>query len=504
MTRRKAPTRTSRRGAKKRLGGIAVACLPAIAKERFARDEAPLRTELLAAQYELRDSDRAMIVLLAGPDREAILEFTHRLSEWFDARHVDLVARAETTEEEREHPYFWRFATRLPAAGRIAVVPFGWAQDALLARIDPKLAKSRGAAAASDVVAFERQFTDAGHLLVKFWFHRTDSELRARARAERDDPTAPWDPDKTAAKRASRLAKSDAAESALLRATNHDAGTWAILHAEDDDARDLAAGRMLRDRMRAFLAAPPKPRRVPVSRVRIVDRLAAPPSPRSVADDEYEDRFRDALGELNIAARKAYRHGRPTILVFEGGDAAGKGGAIRRVTKGIRAPVFDVIPISAPNDEERARHWLWRFWRTLPRDGRVTIFDRSWYGRVLVERVEGFAHEDDWRRAYGEIRDFERWLVDHGTTLVKFWLEVSPDEQERRFAARGSVPFKKYKLTPDDFRNRAKRPQYALAANEMFARTSTPHAPWIVLDSDDKKATRLEIVRRVAAAMKRT
>jgi AMP-polyphosphate phosphotransferase len=144
---------------------------------------------------------------------------------------------------------------------------------------------------------------------------------------------------------------------------------------------------------------------------------------------------------------------------------------------------------------------LWRFWRRLPRDGRIVVFDRSWYGRALVERVEAFATEDEWKRSYDEIREFERWLVGHGVTLLKFWLEVSPDEQAKRFEARGTVPFKKYKLTPDDFRNRAKRPAYAEAANEMFARTDAKGAKWHVLRADDKKAVRLEVLCRVAAAM---
>lgn len=501
MKARSKPRRSTNRGLPASIGGIPIETHVAVSKERFARDEEALRTELLALQYELRDTPRAVLIQLCGPDRAAVLELTHRLTVWFDARYIDVVARAEVTDEERERPYLWRYASILPAAGRIAIVPFCWTQDALLARLDPKLSKSRGAAHPKDLVRFEAHFTHAGNLLVKLWFHLTDRELRARRNRENHDPRAPWDPDRAAAKRANRLARSDEAEAETLRATTHDGAEWNVLHADGDEARDLAAGRLLRDRLREFIAAKNRPPRIVLPRIAIADRLAAAPQPKPVSDDEYDDGLKEAHGRLNQLAKKAYRHGRPTVIVFEGADAAGKGGAIRRVTKGLRAPIFDVVPISAPDVTERTHHWLWRFWRRLPRNGRIVIFDRSWYGRVLVERVEEFAKKDEWSRAYEEIRDFERWLVEGGVSLLKIWLEVSEDEQERRFTLRGEVPFKKYKLTPDDFRNRAKRPQYSLAANEMFARTSTKHAPWIVLQADDKKAARLEVVRRIAKAL---
>lgn len=503
MKARSKPRRSTKRTPRASIGGVPIETHAAVSKERFARDEEPLRTELLALQYELRDTPHALLLQLCGPDRAAVLELTHRLTEWLDARYIDVVARAEVTDEERQRPYFWRYATVLPAAGRIAIVPFCWTQDALLARLDPKFSKSRGAADPKDLIRFEAHFAHAGNLLVKIWFHLTDEELRARKKRDDHDPRAPWDPDRAAAKRSNRLARSDAAEAETLRETTHDGGEWAVLHAVGDEARDLAAGRLLRDRLRAFLAAKIRPPRVVLPRIAIPDRLAAAPRPKSVSDEEYDDALKEVQGRLNRLAKKAYRHGRPTVILFEGADAAGKGGAIRRITKGLRAPIFDVVPISTPDEAERAHHWLWRFWKRLPRNGRVAIFDRSWYGRVLVERVEEFAQKDEWSRAYEEIRDFERWLVEGGVTLVKIWLEVSADEQERRFTARGEVPFKKYKLTPDDFRNRAKRPQYSVAANEMFARTSTKLAPWIVLQADDKNAVRLEVVRRVAKALER-
>jgi polyphosphate kinase 2 (PPK2 family) len=185
-------------------------------------------------------------------------------------------------------------------------------------------------------------------------------------------------------------------------------------------------------------------------------------------------------------------------MAFEGWDAAGKGGAIRRITKALDARRYQTISVAAPTDEEKARHYLWRFWRRLPRAGHVTIFDRTWYGRVLVERVEGFASEDEWQRAYGEINDFEELLCERGIVLFKFWLHIDKDEQLRRFEQREQTPYKQYKITEEDYRNREKWPQYEVAVDEMVRRTSTRRAPWTLVESNDKRYARCKVLETVA------
>ena len=189
------------------------------------------------------------------------------------------------------------------------------------------------------------------------------------------------------------------------------------------------------------------------------------------------------------------------ILLFEGWDAAGKGGAIRRVVRALDARFYEVIAVGAPTEEERAHHYLWRFWRHVPRAGRVTIFDRSWYGRVLVERIEGFAEERDWMRAYGEINEFESELVGNGIVLKKFWIHISPEEQERRFAARGENPLKSWKLTEEDWRNRDRLEAYELAVNDMVERTSTQMAPWTLIEGNDKRYARVRVLAEVCSAL---
>jgi polyphosphate kinase 2 (PPK2 family) len=222
-----------------------------------------------------------------------------------------------------------------------------------------------------------------------------------------------------------------------------------------------------------------------------------------VAKRHYDTELERLQGRLNGLERQARARGVSTILVFEGWDAAGKGGAIRRITAALDARDYQVIPVAAPSDEERAHHYLWRFWRHLARAGRVTVFDRSWYGRVLVERVEGFASEPEWRRAYAEINEFEGQLVDHGYALVKCWLHITREEQLRRFRAREHTTHKRWKITDEDWRNRTRWDQYELAVNDMVERTSTHLAPWTLVEGNDKPFARLKILETVCDRLER-
>ena len=216
---------------------------------------------------------------------------------------------------------------------------------------------------------------------------------------------------------------------------------------------------------------------------------------KSITRKAYKEQLKKYQAKLNLLHRKAVALGISTLLVFEGSDAAGKGGAVRRCTPALDARRYQVIPFAAPTDEERAHHYLWRFWRHLGRAGRVTIFDRSWYGRVLVERVEGFATEDEWMRAYAEINDFEAQLVEFGIVLVKYWLHITPDEQLARFKARQETPWKQWKLTDEDWRNRQKWAEYEMAVHDMVERTSTSLAPWTLVEGNDKLFARVKVIK---------
>jgi AMP-polyphosphate phosphotransferase len=216
-----------------------------------------------------------------------------------------------------------------------------------------------------------------------------------------------------------------------------------------------------------------------------------------VTDKDYDKQLEHLQGRLNALFAKLKKRGRSAIAMFEGWDAAGKGGAIRRVTGALDARDYRVIPIAAPTDEEKQHHYLWRFWRHLPGHGGMSIYDRSWYGRVLVERVEGFCREDEWQRAYNEINDFEEQLVERGIVVAKFWLHIDPNEQLRRFKEREKTEFKRYKITEEDYRNRSKWPEYAVAVHDMVERTSTDIAPWHLVGANDKRVARLDVLEHL-------
>ena len=220
-----------------------------------------------------------------------------------------------------------------------------------------------------------------------------------------------------------------------------------------------------------------------------------------MSQTEYKRELEKWQGRLNLASRDPRFRGSSVVVVFEGNDGAGKGGAIRRVTGALDSRCYSNVSVAAPTEEERAQPYLWRFWRHIPRHGRFVLFDRSWYGRVLVERVEGLCAEAEWIRAYGEINDFEDSLVRHGVVLVKFWLAISKDEQLRRFRQREKIPFKRFKITAEDWRNRRKWEGYEIAASEMVDRTSTASAPWTLVESNNKYYSRIKVLKTISHAL---
>jgi AMP-polyphosphate phosphotransferase len=293
----------------------------------------------------------------------------------------------------------------------------------------------------------------------------------------------------------------------VLRKTNSKEGTWRLVESRCERYRDVVVAETLLEAVRVRLearesAAEPEPAgdiKPAASAVPVTGSILSTIDLSMKLDDtEYDEQIRREQARLYKLASKARRRGKAAVMLFEGWDAAGKGGAIRRLAQSLNAQMYRIVSFAAPTEEERGYHYLWRFWRQIPRDGRFTIFDRTWYGRVLVERVEGFVSEDQWRRGYDEIVDFEEQLTNHGLAVLKFWLHIDQNEQLRRFQDREQTPFKQFKITAEDYRNREKWAAYEAAVNEMVAHTSTLKAPWHIVASNDKKYARVEILRRTA------
>ena len=481
----------------------------ALEKDEYDARVPQLRTELLRAQRRLsRQARFPVIVVFAGVDGAGKSETINVLNEWMDPRWVVTRAFGDPSEDEQSRPEFWRYWQALPPRGRVGLFLRSWYSPAILERVSRRIRAADFDARLNRMAMFEQALAADGAVILKFWMHLGREAQRKRLRKLERDPLTRWRVTKRQWKHWELYDRFvDAAEHVIER-TSTGAAPWTIVEGNDERYRSLTVASMLLDAIRKRLAEPAgvAPERAgtkstssPAARTTVLSRLEMS---RTLDRSAFRRAFEDQQGRLNVLHRKARSRGVSAILVFEGWDAAGKGGAIRRVTAALDAASYQVIPIAAPTDEERAHQYLWRFWRHLPRRGTLTIFDRSWYGRVLVERVEGFASSAEWLRAYSEINQFEEQLVDHGIVLVKYWLHITPDEQLRRFKERERLAFKRWKLTDDDWRNRRKWNDYARAVNEMIARTSTRAAPWTLVEANDKYYARIKVMKELCERLK--
>lgn len=486
-------------------------------KDVYKSQVAILRAELLDAQQRLLDAPFPVIVLFAGVDAAGKSETASLLNEWMDPHWIVTRGYTDPSSEELERPRLWRYWRDLPPHGRIALFLSAWYSSPIRKRVARRITNAEFDSLLEEVAAFERALTDDGAIILKCWMHLGKAAQKRRFKAWEKDPLHRWRVGKDSWRHWRMFDKFVAAADQAIRRTSTDQAPWHIVEGEDERYRGVAVGTALRDAIRRGLERVPARRRTPrrpprlaknpgsaLERIErdftVLDRLDMT---RRVDPARVDEALERQQGRLNLLQRKAQAKGISTIVVFEGWDAAGKGGAIRRVTGALDARDYQVIATSAPTDEEKARHYLWRFWRHLSRAGRITIFDRSWYGRVLVERVEGFATEDEYRRAYSEINYFEEQLASHGILVVKFWMHVTRDEQLRRFRDRRRTEYKRWKITPEDWRNRKRWNDYTLAVNEMVARTSTRVAPWTLVEGNDKNFARIKVLKTLAERMEK-
>jgi len=471
-----------------------------IAKADYDREVPQLRTHLLGLQYDmLTKPDFPVVIIIAGVDGAGKSETLNVLHEWMDPRHIVTTAFGEMSDEEREHPRMWRYWRALPPNGRIGILFGAWHSNPVLDRVAGKTSENELVRACERIVRFERMLVDEGTLLLKFWFHLSKQAQHARLKALQADPKTRWRISDTDWERFKQYDKFREVSELALRRTSTGHSPWQIVEGSDPYYRYLTVGRSIADAVQRRLDGdkPVTPTQAALPEPPADGRtvLTALDYRQKLSHKDYRHELDKYQGKLNLLMRHKKFAQRSVIAVFEGMDAAGKGSAIRRVVWPLDARHYRVIPIAAPTEEERAQPYLWRFWRHLPRLGRVTIFDRSWYGRVLVERVEGFCSEVDWMRAYGEINDFEEQVAEAGGIITKFWLTVTPEEQLRRFQAREQSPFKSFKLTPEDWRNREKQPLYDRAVCDMVDRTNNAFAPWALVPADDKYFARVMVLR---------
>jgi polyphosphate:AMP phosphotransferase len=478
----------------------------AVDKQRYAEEAPKLRTQLLEAQRRLAGADFSVVVLVGGVEGAGKPETVNLLLEWMDARGIETHSMWNISDEEADRPPMWRFWRVLPPKGRMGIFFGSWYTQPIIDRVFRRIGKAALDQSLDRAIEFERMLNAEGTLLVKLWLHLSKPLQKDRLKALEKDPLQRWRVTKRDWKFYKRCDEFLQVDEHALRRSGTGEAPWHIIEASDARHRNLTVARTLLEAMQKRLALPkPQKREKPPLPVpESVNILRSLDLARALDEKEYEKRMLQKQAELGQLVRRLREKRRSLILVFEGPDAAGKGGAIRRLTQAMDSRDYQVISTSAPSDEERARPYLWRFWRRLPPLGRVAIYDRSWYGRVLVERIEGFCNEDEWQRAFAEINAFEEQLAESGNLVLKFWLHVSQDEQLRRFQDRKETPYKQYKLTEEDWRNRAKADAYEAAACDMIGKTSTAEAPWTLVEANSKEWARLKVVKTVVKRLEET
>lgn len=479
----------------------------AIDKATFEAEEPALREALLEAQYELKQQGRfAVIILISGIEGAGKGETVKLLNEWMDPRLIQVSTFDQQTDEELARPPAWRYWRQLPPKGRIGVFFGNWYSQMLQGRVHGKFKDAVLDQAVAGAERLERMLCDEGALIFKFWFHLSKKQMKARLKALQDDPLHSWRISPLDWQQSKTYDKFVRYGERVLRRSSRDYAPWYVVEGADEYYRSLTVGRILLEGLQAaldngqqrHLQPHTAPLTLSLDQRGLLDSLDMS---QTLDKEDYQTQLVAEQARLSGLMRDKRMRKHALITVFEGNDAAGKGSAIRRVAAALDPRQYRIVPVAAPTEEERAQPYLWRFWRHIPARGQFTLFDRSWYGRVLVERVEGFCSSADWLRAYGEINDFEEQLTDAGVVLVKFWLAIDQDTQLQRFKEREQTPFKRFKITEDDWRNREKWPLYRDAVNDMVDRTSTEIAPWTLVEANDKRFARIKVLRTINEAL---
>ena len=475
-----------------------------ISRPEYAKEVPVLREQLLDVQHDLRQSGKfQVIILIGGVDGAGKSETVKILNAWMDPRYIETNAMGAATEEELAHPSMWRFWRSLPPKGKTGIFFGSWYTEPIISRVYRTTKDSDLDKAMERVVRFEKMLIDEGALILKFWLHLSKEVQKKRLEKLEKNPETRWRVTEIEWNHFKLYDKFRKISERALFQTSTPEAPWIIVEGTNAPYRYLTIGRTIHEALRKKLNGQAQnvggPKAAALPPIKDKFQLTSLNFSQEMTKKEYDTKLEKYQRKLNMLVRSQKFNSMSAILVFEGSDAAGKGGGIRRVTGAIDPRSYRIIPIAAPTEEEKHHPFLWRFWRHIPRTGNFTIFDRSWYGRVLVERVEGFCSQDDWSRAYSEINDFEEQLTERGSVVIKFWLSISKDEQLRRFKEREVTGFKRFKITEEDWRNRKKWNQYEVAIGEMIDRTSTEIAPWTVVEANNKYYARIKILKEICS-----
>ena len=461
------------------------------------------REMLLKQQVMMKEKKLPVIVLFEGWGAAGKGSVLGKVIKNIDPRFFKVAVMDEPTEEENRKPFLYRHFVKIPEAGKFVFMDSGWMSEVTKQKLSGELSDEDYKKRVESIKRFERQLTDNGYLLLKFFFNIDKKEQKKRLNKLKEDKNTKWRVSEYDKWQNKHYEECFDVYDQYLCDTDHSSAPWYIVDAKDKKWTQLQVLETIVQGIdTAFaniaLSVPLLQNAFPL---KPIPKLSEVSLDKELSDEEYErllDMYQKRLGELH---NELYRKKVPVIIAYEGWDAAGKGGNIRRIAEALDPRGYEVHPIASPEPHEKARHYLWRFWNRLPKTGHIAIFDRTWYGRVMVERLEGFCSTNDWQRAYVEINEFERELADWGAIIVKFWVQIDKDTQLERFKDRENTPEKRWKITEEDWRNREKWDSYEVAVNEMLQKTNTAYAPWHILESNDKKYARIKALKTVIEAI---
>ena len=472
-----------------------------------------LKSELKAAQEKLfgfqtriKEAKLPVMVIFEGWGAAGKGSAIGRVIRNIDPRFFKVRTMSAPTQEEKRYPFLRRFLMDIPEAGKFTFFDSYWMEEATSGLLEKKPDEQLYKMRIQSINRTERSLTDNGYLVMKFFFNISRKEQKKRLDDLTDDKNTKWRVSEHDLEENKHYDKYQEIYDRYLTDTNRPSSPWYIIDAKDRKWAELQVLRFLNQGIETALqnhdlAAPILQNTFPLVKMPLLKDISL--DDRKLTDEEYDTQLDALQDELRELHNELYRKKIPVIIAYEGWDAAGKGGNIKRITSALDPRGCEVQPIASPEPHEKARHFLWRFWTRLPKDGHIAIFDRTWYGRVMVERLEGFCSENDWQRAYNEMNEFEKELSDWGAVVIKFWVQIDSDTQLERFTERQNTPEKQWKITDEDWRNREKWDQYEEAVNEMLQKTSTEFAPWHILECNDKKYARIKALRIVTEEIRK-
>lgn len=477
-------------------------------KEELEERLKEARRKLSSQQMKLKEHKLPVLVLMEGWGAAGKGSLIGKIIKNIDPRFFKVVTMEKTSEEDSRYPFLHRYFVEIPEAGKFAFYDSGWMNEICMTKARKECDSDTYQQRVHCIKRFERQLTDNGYLVMKFFCHITKEEQKSRMEALLRHKDTKWRVSESDLWQNQHYEKCEKIFGKYMEDTNISTAPWYIIDAQKKKWAELQVLETLCNGI--DIAVQNSSHAVPI--LQNVFPLMTMPKlseislkDKKIEEEEYRIRLKDLQAQLRELHNRLYRKQVPVIICYEGWDAAGKGGNIKRITEALDPRGFEVQPIASPEPHEKARHYLWRFWNRLPKTGHITIFDRTWYGRVMVERLEGFCLENDWQRAYNEINEFERELCDWGAVVIKFWVQIDKDTQLERFTLRQNTPEKQWKITEEDWRNREKWDDYEKAVDEMLEKTSTTYAPWYILESVDKKYARIKaleiVIRRIAKVL---